>query len=88
MGSKTTVYRDVQAAGETVKRLRQAQVTGKVQVVGADTPFVTCNREQVMQVISADVFTHKVLEIELVDSESIEALHPFIQDWCGCLRSR
>lgn len=44
-GSKTGVYCDVQAAGEAVKRVRQAQTERKVAVMGADTTFVTCNRE-------------------------------------------
>ena len=42
-GSKSSVYRDVQAAGEAVKRLRAAQDKRKVQVAGSDTTFVICN---------------------------------------------
>ncbi len=79
-GSKTTVYRDVQAAGEAVQRLRQAQGTRKVQVLGADTTFVICNREQVTVAVGVDALTHDVLEIELVDRESIDTMRPFIQD--------
>ncbi len=79
-GSKTTIYRDVQAAGEAVKRLRQAQGPRKVQVLGADTTFVTCNREQVTVAVGVDALAHEVLEIEVVDSASIETMRPFIQD--------
>jgi len=79
-GSKASVYRDVQAAGEAVKRVRQAQGQRKVTVMGADTTFVTCNREQVTIAVGVDALTHKVLDIELVDSESAETLLPFLEE--------
>jgi transposase-like protein len=79
-GSKSSVYRDVQEAGAAVQRIRQAQGQRQVCVVGADTTFVTCDREQVTIAIGVDALQGDVLEIELVDAESVEALRPFITD--------
>lgn len=79
-GSKASVYRDVQALGEAVKRVRQAQGKRKVEVMGADTTFVTCNREQVTIAVGVDALTQQVLDIELVDNESAETLQPFLED--------
>jgi len=58
-GSKASVYRDVQAVGEAVKRVRRAQGTRKVQVMGADTTFVTCNREEVTIAVGVDALTNQ-----------------------------
>ena len=79
-GSKSSVYRDVQAAGEAVKRVRQAQGTRKVHVMGADATFVICNQEQVTIAVGVDALTNEVLDIELVDGESAEALQPFLEE--------
>lgn len=79
-GSKGSAYRDVQEAGAAVQRLRRARGERTVQVVGADTTFVTCNREQVTIAVGVDVLTNDVLDIELVDSESAEALKPFLEE--------
>jgi hypothetical protein len=79
-GSKSSVYRDVQAAGKAVKRLRQSQGKRCVKVAGADTSFVICNKEQVTIAIGVDTLVGDVLEIDLVNAESVEALRPFITD--------
>jgi transposase-like protein len=79
-GSKSSIYRDVQAAGEVIQRIRETQGTRKVQVAGADTTFVICNREQVTIAVGADALTQDVLDIELVESESVDALRPFVQE--------
>jgi hypothetical protein len=79
-GSKSSVYRDMQAAGEAVKRLRQAQGVRQVKVAGADTTSVTCDKETVTIAVGVDVLAGEVLEIELVDAESVEAMRPFIND--------
>ena len=79
-GSKSSVYRDVQAAGEAVQRVRAAQGKRKVQVLGADTTFVTCNREKVIIAVGVDALTDQVLDIELVDAESAAALQPFLEE--------
>jgi transposase-like protein len=79
-GSKASVYRDVQAVGEAVQHVRQAQGRRKVQVMGADTTFVTCNHEQVTIAVGVDALSHQVLDIALVDSESAETLQPFLEE--------
>lgn len=79
-GSKSSVYRDVQAAGEAVQRLRAARTERKVQVLGTDTTFVVCNKEQVTIGVGVDAIDGDILGIELVDAESIEALRPFVGD--------
>lgn len=79
-GSKSSVYRDVQAAGEAVKRVRAAQGKRRVQVLGADTTFVTCNREKVTIAVGVDALSNQVLDIDLVDSESAESLQPFLKE--------
>jgi transposase-like protein len=79
-GSKSSAYRDVQAAGKSVQRIRQAQGKRKVVVAGADTTFVTCNREQITIAVGVDALTQNVLEIELVDTESVEAMRPFLEE--------
>lgn len=79
-GSKSSVYRDVQAAGEAVKRVRAAQGKRSVQVLGADTTFVTCHREKVTIAVGVDALTNQVLDIDLVDGESAESLQPFLKE--------
>jgi len=82
-GSKSSIYRDVQAAGEAVHRIRQACGQRKVIVAGADTTFVLCNREQVTIAVGVDALTQTALEIELVDAESVESMRPFIKELVG-----
>lgn len=79
-GSKASVYRDVQAAGRAVKRVREAQGKRKVHVMGADATFVLCNREQVTIAVGVDALTNQVLDIALVDGESAEAMQPFLEE--------
>lgn len=79
-GSKASVYRDVQAVGRAVKRVREAQGKRKVHVMGADATFVVCNRERVTIAVGVDALTNQVLDIELVDSESAEAMQPFLEE--------
>ncbi len=79
-GSKSSAYRDVQAAGKSVQRIRKAQGKRKVAVAGADATFVTCNREQITIAVGVDVLTQNVLEIELVDTESADTLRPFLKE--------
>lgn len=79
-GSKSSVYRDVQAAGQAVKRVRGALGERKVHVLSADATFVICNREQVTIAVGVDALSNQVLDIELVDGESAEALQPFLEE--------
>ena len=41
-GSKSSIYRDVQDAGEAVDRVRRQQPQRKVQVVSADATYLLC----------------------------------------------
>jgi transposase-like protein len=77
-GSKSSVYRDVQAAGEAVGRLRVNGLRRRVQVVSADTTYVVCNREEITVAVAVDALAGDVLEVELVDSESAESLRAFL----------
>lgn len=53
-GSKSTVYRDVQAAGEAVHRIRQSQGERRVQVMSTDATYVLCNRCEVTIAVAVD----------------------------------
>jgi transposase-like protein len=77
-GSKSSIYRDVQAAGEAVEHLRRQQVVRRVQVASADATYVVCQGQQVTIAVALDALAGDVLEVELVDSESVEALRPFL----------
>ena len=78
-GSKSSVYRDVQAAGDAVGRLRARAPARRVRVMSADTTFVMCRREEVTVAVAVDALAGDVLDVELVDSESAESLRPFLQ---------
>jgi transposase-like protein len=78
-GSKSTVYRDVQAAGAAVTRVRRQQPTRHVEVVSADATYVVCRREAVTVAVAVDALAGDVLEVELVDSESTDGLRDFLQ---------
>ena len=77
--SKSSVYRDVQAAGEGVSRIRQHQGKRRVQVLSTDATYVVCNRSEVTIAVVLDALRGDVLEIELVDSESADNLRPFLR---------
>ena len=77
-GSKSSVYRDVQAAGEAVTRVRQRQPMRQVKVVSADATYVVCHGQQVTVAVALDALAGDVLDIELVDSESADALRTFL----------
>ncbi|RME58639.1 MAG: hypothetical protein D6790_11660 [Caldilineae bacterium] len=79
-GSKSSIYRDVQAAGEGVRRIRRSQGSRKVQVMSADATYVICNRSEVTIAVALDALAGDVLEIELVDSESAANLRPFLEE--------
>jgi hypothetical protein len=73
---KTTVYRDVQASGENVRKLRQAwlqQQAGKIRVVGGDPTHVRCSGKDVVVGVVVDdergIALDIVLLLELVGAE-------------------
>jgi transposase-like protein len=77
-GSKSSVYRDVQATGEAVARLRRLQPARQVKVVSADATYGVCRGQQVTIAVAVDAAAGDVLDIDLVDSESADALRPFL----------
>ena len=77
-GSKSSVYRDVQAAGESVTRLRQLQPVRQVKVVSADATYVVCRGQDVTIAVALDALAGDVLDVELVDSESADAMRAFL----------
>jgi transposase-like protein len=78
-GSKSSIYRDVQAAGEAVERVRHHQPGRKVQVVSADATYVLCRGQEVTVAVALDALAGEVLEVEVVEGESADALRPFLQ---------
>lgn len=78
-GSRSTIYRDVQNAGEAVTRLRRQQPKRTVQVVSADATYVVCRGEEVTVAVALDALAGEVLEVELVEGESADALRAFLQ---------
>jgi hypothetical protein len=78
-GSKSSVYRDVQAAGEAVGRLRANTPARRVRVMSADTTYVVCRGEEVTVAVAVDALAGDVLDVELVDSESVDSLRPFLK---------
>jgi transposase-like protein len=76
-GSRSTIYRDVQAAGEAVARRQQAP--RRVQVVSADATYLVCNGTEITVAVALDALAGEVIEVEIVDGESADALRPFLQ---------
>lgn len=75
--SRSTIYRDVQAAGEAVARRQRAP--RRVQVVSADATYLVCKGNEVTVAVALDALAGEVIEIEVVDGESADALRPFLQ---------
>lgn len=75
-GSRSTIYRDVQAAGAAVARRQQAR--RRVQVLSADATYLVCQGEEITIAVALDALAGEVIEVEIVDGESAEALRPFL----------
>lgn len=67
----------MQAAGEAVAR-RQS-TPRRVQVVSADATYLVCKGEEITVAVALDALAGEVIEVEIVDGESAEALRPFLQ---------
>jgi len=71
--AKSTVYKNVQAAGEQAIQLREQwlnQQAGKVKVVGVDFTHVKCQGQDRIVAVATAVLTGQSLAFELLDSES------------------
>jgi hypothetical protein len=77
-GSKSSIYRDVQAAGEAVARLRHLQPARQVKLVSADATSVVCRGQHVTIAVALDAATGDVLDVELVDSEPADGWRAFL----------
>ncbi len=78
----TTVYRNVQAAGEAARQLRQTwlhHIRGKVAVVGSDLTYVRSNGEQVAVAVAVDGADGMMLDIELLDNQETETLKGWLE---------
>jgi transposase-like protein len=79
---KTTVYRDVQAAGEKALEMRQAWLAsqgGKVRVVGGDPTHVHCQGEDAVVGVMVDAEQGMVLDIRILDDERTETLTAWLR---------
>jgi len=78
---KSTIYRDVQAAGEGARQLRQAWLqrqAGKVRVVGGDLTRVRCGGEDVVVGVVVDDERGITLDIVLLENEQTETLKTWL----------
>lgn len=81
--SKTTVYVNVQAAGQQARRLRQVwvrQLAGQVKVLGLDFTHVKCNGREKIVAVATAVLTGEPLDFGLVQSESALHTEQWIRD--------
>jgi len=79
---KTTVYNNVQAAGQEARRKQQARVHhgGKRAAIGADGTFVKVKGESVGIEVVVDDSTGELLGLDIVTSENHEEVRQVIQE--------
>lgn len=78
----TTVYRNVQAAGEQVRQLRKIwleQRSGKIAVVGADLTYLRCGGDQVAIAVAIDAEAGVTLDVEIIENEETETLKNWLK---------
>lgn len=81
--SKTTVYENVQAAGQQAIQLRRTwlqQLTGSVKVLGMDFTHVKCQGQDKIVAVATAVLTGQPLDFDIVQSESALHAKQWIQD--------
>jgi len=80
--SKTTVYRNVQAAGRAARRLRQAWLARgrKIRVLGADLTRVRCQGESLVVGVVVDDVTGIELSVDILDDESAETMTSWLRE--------
>lgn len=80
--SHSSVYRNVQAAGEKVRQLRQAWLTqhgGGIRVVGGDLTYVKCKGEQVIIGVAVDDQQGITLDIKVLGNQEMETIQAWLQ---------
>ena len=77
----TTVYHNVQAAGQRVGQMRRKWLKqeGKAAVVGADLTYLRCKGEKVAIAITVDDQTGVTLDIEMIENEESETLSEWLE---------
>jgi len=81
--SKTTVYENVQAAGQRAIQLRREwmrQLAGQVKVLGIDFTHVKCKGQEKIIAVAAAVLKGEPLDFDLVQSESALHTEQWIRD--------
>jgi transposase-like protein len=79
---RTTVYRDVQAAGQQARQLRRAwlqQYGGRIRVMGSDLTRVHCKGKDVVVRVAVDAERGLVMDITLLEDERTETLQRWLQ---------
>lgn len=80
---KTTVYYNVQAAGQQARRLREQwlkQQAGKIKVVGIDFTHVKCNGQDQIVAVATAVLTGQALTFDLLEAETALRAEQWIRD--------
>jgi transposase-like protein len=80
--SKTTVYNNVQAAGQQARRRQRDTVTqsGKRPVIGTDGTYVKVRGEQVGIQVVVDDDSGELLRLEIIVSENSEEVLAIVQE--------
>lgn len=78
--SHPTVWRNVQAAGENARRLRQAWLAqgGEVRVVGADLTYVRCKGQETVIGLATDAQQGITLDIRVLDNQETDTLKAWL----------
>ncbi len=80
---KTTVYENVQAAGQRAIRLRQQwvqQQAGKIKVLGLDFTHVQCQGQDKILAVATALLTGQPLTFDLVEAETTLRTEQWIRD--------
>lgn len=81
--SKTTVYENVQAAGQRAIKLRKAwvkQQAGKVQVLGLDFTHVKCQSKDKILAVATAVLTGAPLTFDILEAETALRTEQWIRE--------
>ena len=78
--SHATVWRNVQAAGEKARQLRQAWLarSGGVRVVGGDLTYVRCRGQEMVVGLVVDAQQDITLDIKVLDNQETETLKAWL----------
>jgi transposase-like protein len=80
--SYSSIYRNVQAAGEQVGRLKKAwygQGNRKIKVVGGDLSYLQCKGDKVVVGLAIDAQEGVLLDIEVLDNEETDTIQAWLQ---------